>query len=96
MVRFCVCYINFNVVFLLCRMSSLIFDVFPSVLVCNPDLFFLNRFMNVKQRYTTVAFILITEMWYVPIRQLSIKGQIKWMKTIEGKRTDFDMDLHYL
>ena len=37
---FCVCYIS-----VLCR-SSLIFDTFPSVLVCNPDLFFLYRFMD--------------------------------------------------
>ena len=52
------CELHFNVVFLLCR-SSLIFDAFPSVLVCNPDLFcfFFNRFMNFEQRYTTVAFI---------------------------------------
>ena len=35
----------------------LIFDVFPSFLVCNPDLFSLNRFMTFEQRYTTVAFI---------------------------------------
>ena len=33
------CVLHFNVVFLLSR-SSLIFDVFPSVLVCYPDLFF--------------------------------------------------------
>ena len=37
---------------------SLIFDAFPSVLVCNLGLFFfLNRFMSFEQRYTTVAFI---------------------------------------
>ena len=53
-VRFRVLY--FGVVFLLCR-SSLIFDTFPSVLVCNPDLFFLYRFINFEQRYTTVALI---------------------------------------
>ena len=50
------CVLHFNVVFLLCR-SSLILDAFPSVLVCNPDLVFLYRFMNFEQRYTTVAFI---------------------------------------
>ena len=51
------CVLHFSVVFLLCRGSPLIFDVFPSVLVCNPDLFFLNRFMNFEQQYTTVALI---------------------------------------
>ena len=51
------CVLHFNVVFLFCR-SSLILYVFPSVLVCYPDLiFFLNRCMNFEQRYTTVAFI---------------------------------------
>ena len=34
------CVLYFSVVVLLCRSSFLIFDVFPSVLVCNPDLFF--------------------------------------------------------
>ena len=61
------CMLHFNVVFLLCR-SSLIFDTFPSVLVCNPDLFFLCRFMNFEQRYTTVAFIypsLYAEFCYI-------------------------------
>ena len=37
------------------RCFPLIVDVFPSVLVCNPDLFSLNRFMTFEQRYTTVA-----------------------------------------
>ena len=50
------CVLHFGVVSLLCR-SSLIFDTFPSVLVFNPDLFFLYRFMNFEQRYTTIAFI---------------------------------------
>ena len=48
--------LHFNVVFLLCR-SSLIFDTFFSVLVYNPDLFFLYQFMNFEQRYTNVPFI---------------------------------------
>ena len=34
------CVLHFNVVFLLYLSSTNIFDVFPSVLVCNPDLFF--------------------------------------------------------
>ena len=34
-IRFCVCYI-----LMLCRSSPLILDAFPSVKVCNPDLFF--------------------------------------------------------
>ena len=34
------CVLHFNVVFLLCRCYPLIFDAFPSVLVCNPDFFF--------------------------------------------------------
>ena len=68
-VRFCV--LHFNVVFLLCC-SSLLFDALPSVLVWNPDLFFfLNRFMNFEQRYTTVAFI------YLPRITGTIWSQIK-------------------
>ena len=43
--------------FLLFRCFPLIVDVFTSVLVGNPDLFSLNRFMTFEQRYTTVAFI---------------------------------------
>ena len=55
------CVLYFNVVFLLCR-SSLIFDAFPSVLVCDSDFFFffLYRFMNSEQRYTTVAFLYVS------------------------------------
>ena len=34
-----------------------IFNMFPSVLFCNPDLFFFCRFTSFKKRYTTVAFI---------------------------------------
>ena len=34
------CVLHLNAVHLLCRTSPLIFDVFPSVLVCNPELFF--------------------------------------------------------
>ena len=34
------CVLHFNVVFLLCRSSPLIFDEFPSVLVCNPICFY--------------------------------------------------------
>ena len=46
-------------VFLLFRFFPVIVDVIPSVLVCNPDLFSLYRFMTFEQRYTTctVAFI---------------------------------------
>ena len=50
--------LHFADVTFLCR-SSLIFDMFPSVLVCNPDRFFLYRFMNFEQRYTTVVFIYV-------------------------------------
>ena len=59
-VRFCVCYIVvfcYTSMFLLFRCFPLIVDVFPSILVCNPILFSLNRFMTFEQRYTTVAFI---------------------------------------
>ena len=31
-----------------------------SILVCNPDLFSLNRFMTFEQRYTTIAILDIT------------------------------------
>ena len=55
-------YLNFQTnhgftVFLLFRCFLLIVDVFPSVLVCNPDLFSFNRFLTFEQRYTTVAFM---------------------------------------
>ena len=40
-----------------CRSSSLLFDMFPSVLVCYPEFFVLNLFMKFEQRYTTAAFI---------------------------------------
>ena len=53
-VRFCVCCI---LVFLFCRCSPLIFDVFPQVLVCNPDLFFSQSIYIFEQRYTSGAFI---------------------------------------
>ena len=36
------CVLHFNVMFLLCRSSPVIFDAFPSVLFCNLDLFFLS------------------------------------------------------
>ena len=44
------CVLHFDVVFLLCCSSPLIFDAFPSVLVCNPDLFFINRFRALSQK----------------------------------------------
>ena len=44
-------------VFLLFRCFPLIVDVFRSVLVCNLDLFSLNRFMTFGQWYTTVALL---------------------------------------
>ena len=62
-VRFCVyCIIILfffycTSVFLLFRYFPLIVDVFTSVLICNPDLFSLNRCMSFEQQYTTVAFI---------------------------------------
>ena len=34
------CVLHFNIVFLLCRCSPLLFDAFHSVLVCNPDFIF--------------------------------------------------------
>lgn len=50
-------------VFLLFRCFSLIIDVSPSILVCHPDSFTLNRFMNFEHCYTwtTVALILVNE-----------------------------------
>ena len=52
-VRFCVCYI---LMLCFCYVVVLLYLI---RLVCNPDLFFffLYRFMNFEQRYTTVAFI---------------------------------------
>ena len=47
---------------LLCR-SSLLCDTFPSVLVCNSDLFFSYRFMYFEQRYITVAFFCKLLKW---------------------------------
>ena len=77
------CVLHFKVVFLLWRSSPFIFDAFPSVLVCNPDLFFLNRFMNFEQRYTTVAFIQIA--YSVPF---SSKIRVIWqtLKELFGKQ----------
>ena len=46
-------------VFLLFCCFSLIVGVFTSVLVSNPDLFSVNRFMTFEQRYTTVACIYV-------------------------------------
>ena len=51
-VCFCFCCSS---VFLLFVVSSDV-AVFLSVLVCDPDLFSLNRFMTIKHRYTIVAF----------------------------------------
>ena len=48
--------LHFYVVFLLCRSFPLIFNAFPSVLVCNPDLFFSQL---IYERCTTVAFIYV-------------------------------------
>ena len=60
-VRFCVCCFVVCLccisVFLLFLCFPLIVDVFPSVLICNLDLFSLNRVMTFEQLYTTVAFI---------------------------------------
>ena len=47
-------------VFLLFRFLLIIIDVFPSVLVFNPDLFTLYQFMTFEQRYSTVALIFAT------------------------------------
>ena len=46
------CVLRFGVVSLLCR-SSLIFDTFSSVLVCNPDLFF---FLSIYEFWTAVYY----------------------------------------
>ena len=47
LVRFCMCcivvFFLYTSVFLLFRCFPLIVDVFPSVLICNPDLFSFNR-----------------------------------------------------
>ena len=56
----CVCCIVFYFLFqsFCCfHCFPLIVDVFPSGLVCNLDLFSLNRFMTFEQRYTIVALI---------------------------------------
>ena len=52
-------------VFLFFGCFPLIVDVFTSVLVCNSDLFSLNRFMTFEQRYTTVALIHEPKGWIV-------------------------------
>ena len=52
LVRFCVCYIV-----VLCRFSPLIFNAFPSVLVCYLDFVFCPWIYEFEQRYTTVAII---------------------------------------
>ena len=40
-------------------------DMFPSVLVCNPNLFSLIRFFTFENRYTTVAFICLSFSLYI-------------------------------
>ena len=66
------CVLNCRFIFLLqfsvsvvSLFSSLIVDMFTSVIVCNPDVCSLNRCMTFKQRCTTVAFIFQSS--YVPI-----------------------------
>ena len=44
-------------VLLLFLYFPLLIDVFPSILVFNPDLFSLNKLMAFEHRYTVVAFI---------------------------------------
>ena len=44
-------------IFFFCTLVFLLFRCFPSVLVCNPDLFSLNLFMIFEKRYTTFALI---------------------------------------
>ena len=56
------CVLQCRFFFCYCKSVFLLFvysivDVFTSVLVCNPDLFSLNRFMTFEQRYTSVALI---------------------------------------
>ena len=47
--------LHFRVLIVL--LVSCVVDVFPSDLVCNPDMFSLNRFMTFEHWYTTGAFI---------------------------------------
>ena len=51
------CFFHFSVLFSRC--FPLIVKVFPSVLVCIPVYFSVNRFMTFEQRYSTVAFIYV-------------------------------------
>ena len=57
LVHFCVCYIV-----VLCRFSPLMFNAFPSVLVCYPDFVFCPWIYEFEHRNTTVAFIYITDL----------------------------------
>ena len=53
-VSVCLCYSS---VFRFFSCFPFIVDVFPSVLVCNPNLLSLNTFSTFEQRYTTVVII---------------------------------------
>ena len=48
---------------MLCRCSPLIFNAFPSVIVCYPDFVFCPWIYEFEQRYTTVAFIYGNILW---------------------------------
>ena len=57
-------------VLLVFRCFPLIVAVFPSVLLCNLDLFSLNRFMTFEQRYTVVGDVPLIPPYGVYICQL--------------------------
>ena len=68
-------------VFLLFRCFLLIVDVFPSILVCSPDLFSLNRFMTYEERYTTVAFIYSLKYYWKNSSNICMESTSNWRKS---------------
>ena len=61
-------------VFLLFRCFPLIVDLFPSDLVGNLELFFLNRLMTFDQRYAKVAFIYASESLFLICHQQELSN----------------------
>lgn len=68
--------------YLIFHFIHFVVDVFSSLLVCDPDLFSLNRFMSFEQlynMYNTVVFIYIPDILqtFPYVEKLRIKPSIK-------------------
>ena len=68
------CVLHFNVVFLLCRSSPLIFDVCPLVFSCNPDLFFSQSIYEFRTAvYYSFFYLFCTLLPIVMIEFISVR-----------------------